>query len=120
MADIGPIEKPPVKLRDNPREFLGPEAWAFRGARDVWKRIYLAVQSGRDVREALFEAWPELIAFDIVSNSWIENDRAQGGTAWAKRVAWWDNTAAQRQQIVEACSDDYTKLENALKERTNA
>ena len=78
------------------------------------------MQSGRDIREVLFQAWPELVAFDVVANSWIEADRAQGGMAWAKRVAWWDNTAAQRQQIVDAFADDYTKLENALKERTNA
>ena len=118
MADVQ-VEKPPVMLLDDPRLFVGPKAWAVIGARKVWGQIYLALRSGDDVKDALFKAWPELIAFDAVSDHFIEADRKQGGKAWAKRVAWWDNTAAQRQQVLEAFSDDYAKLLEALEGKDN-
>ena len=112
-------EKPALKLLDNPRQFVGPQAWAFLGARKVWNHIYLGLYAGRSAKELLFEHWPELVAFDLVSNHFIEADRKQGGNAWAKRVAWWDNTAAQRQQIVDAVSDDYVRWEKKLEEKNN-
>jgi hypothetical protein len=108
------IEKPPLKLLDDPTLFVGPYAWALLGAREVWQRVYGAVVSGEDVAEVLLASWPELISFDMVSNHWIEADRAQGGIAWARRVAWWDNTAAQRQQVVDAYSDVYANAKQRL------
>jgi hypothetical protein len=108
------IEKPPLKLLDDPTLFVGPYAWAMLGAQEVWKRVYSAVQSGEDVAEVLLASWPELISFDMVSDHWIEADRAVGGKAWARRVAWWDNTVAQRQQIVDAYSDVYEKARERL------
>ncbi len=113
------IEKPPLKLLDDPTLFVGPEAWALMGAQEVWRRVYAALQSGKDVGEVLLESWPELIAFDLVSNHFIEADRAQGGVAWARRVAWWDNTAAQRQQVVDAYLPVYVMARKRLGRETN-
>ena len=115
----GATEKPPLKLLDDPTLFVGPEAWALMGAQEVWRRVYSAVVSGKDVAEVLLASWPELIAFDMVSNHWIEADRAQGGIAWARRVAWWDNTAAQRQQVVDAYLPVYVNARKRLERETN-
>ena len=108
------IERPPLKLLKDPTLFVGPQAWAVLGAREVWSRLYEAVKSESDPAEVLFDSWPELIAFDLVSNYFIEQDRAQGGVAWARRVAWWDNTVAQRQQILLAHEELYTKKREDL------
>jgi hypothetical protein len=113
------IEKPPLKLLKDPTLFVGPHAWAVMGAREVWSRLYEAVKSESDPAEVLFDSWPELIAFDLVSNYFIEQDRAQGGVAWARRVAWWDNTMAQRQQIVAAYSNVYEKARERLGREEN-
>ena len=115
MADVSLDEKTPLMLKEDPTLFVGPEAWAVLGAREVWSKVYAALKSGDDIAEVLFETWPELVAFDVVHNYWIEADRAQGGKTWAKRVAWWDNTVAQRQQVVDAHRPIYEKLETSLK-----
>jgi hypothetical protein len=119
IKESGFIEKPPLKLRDDPTVFVGPEGWALLGAREVWTRVYGALASGKDVAEVLFESWPELVAFDLVQNHWIESDREQGGLAWARRVAWWDNTAAQRQQVVDAYGWVYENARKRFDGRNN-
>ena len=111
------LEKPDLKLRDNPRLFVGPEAWALLGGQEIWLAVYKAVYFDHNVSDVLFENLPELIAFDLMSNHFIEADREQGGKAWAKRVAWWDNTVAQREQVENEFRPAYESLRQRLENR---